>query len=555
MFHIILRRRHASELMADYCNSTRLIGQLLLRGRSFSVNLLIVIFNHRRPFREGDMALSEVIGVWWDTLRIPLVVVAIAAWIYLDLMRRNAPARRSSATVVEEDAIDIKAPVVVDPVAEAPREKASVPAVATAETGGVLTTKRKKSPKKFTRGTAEQPVRTNPDQTIPLPVDSESSPQPEIHIFYASQFNHTSTLAKHLLTLLTSYTRLHDISTIPNLDDYFLQHPSNAFYFLLLPSYANDSGPTQPLIDALEDTLNDFRVDANPLSKVRGFAVFGTGDREGWPDRKEFCYQALKVEKLLERLGARRAFAMGMGDAKGRASLTSQLEGWAKRVLTAMNTPPPPPSESTNPKEEHQNEIEEDEYDSAEEDPEQTETPLLDVEDIALSKRPSSSSVVTDFTPKPMVSSTSTTYSALTKQGYTIVGTHSGVKICRWTKSALRGRGSCYKFSFYGIKSHLCMETTPSLACANKCVFCWRHGTNPVGTTWRWQVDPPEVVYRGALEGHYKKINMLKGMMGVKAVRYEEAKRVRHCALSLVGEPIFCTFPFICSYPCLGREN
>lgn len=65
-----------------------------------------------------------------------------------------------------------------------------------------------------------------------------------------------------------------------------------------------------------------------------------------------------------------------------------------------------------------------------------------------------------------------------------------------------------------------------------------------MGTSWRWQVDPPEKVYHGALEGHYKKINMLKGMMGVKAARYEEAKRVRHCALSLVGEPIFCMVPW-----------
>jgi tRNA wybutosine-synthesizing protein 1 len=43
----------------------------------------------------------------------------------------------------------------------------------------------------------------------------------------------------------------------------------------------------------------------------------------------------------------------------------------------------------------------------------------------------------------------------------------------------LRGRGGCYKHSFYGIESHRCMEATPSLACANKCVFCWRHHTNP----------------------------------------------------------------------------
>ncbi len=91
---------------------------------------------------------------------------------------------------------------------------------------------------------------------------------------------------------------------------------------------------------------------------------------------------------------------------------------------------------------------------------------------------------------------------ALEKQGYKLIGTHSGVKLCRWTKvrtdaracpipaqtcdlpftaialfrsqSMLRGRGGCYKHTFYGIESHRCMETTPSLACANKCVFCWR---------------------------------------------------------------------------------
>mgnify|MGYP001800372747 FL=1 len=52
---------------------------------------------------------------------------------------------------------------------------------------------------------------------------------------------------------------------------------------------------------------------------------------------------------------------------------------------------------------------------------------------------------------------------SLTKQGYKIIGTHSGVKLCRWTKSMLRGRGGCYKHAFYGIASHRCMETTPSL--------------------------------------------------------------------------------------------
>ena len=68
---------------------------------------------------------------------------------------------------------------------------------------------------------------------------------------------------------------------------------------------------------------------------------------------------------------------------------------------------------------------------------------------------------------KPMV--TPSLRASLTKQGYKIVGSHSGVKLCRWTKAMLRGRGGCYKHTFYGIVSYQCMEATPSLACANKC--------------------------------------------------------------------------------------
>ena len=61
---------------------------------------------------------------------------------------------------------------------------------------------------------------------------------------------------------------------------------------------------------------------------------------------------------------------------------------------------------------------------------------------------------------------------ALKKEGYKLIGTHSAVKLCRWTKHQLRGRGGCYKHTFYGITSYQCMEATPSLACANKCTYC-----------------------------------------------------------------------------------
>jgi tRNA wybutosine-synthesizing protein 1 len=36
----------------------------------------------------------------------------------------------------------------------------------------------------------------------------------------------------------------------------------------------------------------------------------------------------------------------------------------------------------------------------------------------------------------------------LKKQHYRIVGKHSAVQICRWTKSAIRGEEVCYKEKF-----------------------------------------------------------------------------------------------------------
>ena len=61
---------------------------------------------------------------------------------------------------------------------------------------------------------------------------------------------------------------------------------------------------------------------------------------------------------------------------------------------------------------------------------------------------------------------------------------------------------------------------------------------NPVGREWRWATDAPEVILEGALENHRKMVNEFKGVPGVIAHRFQEALEPRHCALSLVGEPI-----------------
>lgn len=372
----------------------------------------------------------------------------------------------------------------------------------------------------------------------------------------------------------------HDLSYI-DYDDFFVSPPKTPdsaqdvqyFYLLLLPTYNIDTVLSN-LLAHLQETHHDFRIDTAPLYGLAGYSVFGFGDREGWATEEDgFCSQAIEVDKWMAKLtGGKRAFPLGLGDVKSDA--VKRLEEWRNGVIKVLldvtafgglgegvvgsgdaveSDEEEPAKEGTVPEQQSRRPAKRKRL--------QRKSNVDDLEDLGGKARSQvletstqqspSSPLPIDFTtslsisapnhqpPKAMVPMSSPTYTALTKQGYTIIGTHSGVKICRWTKSALRGRGSCYKFSFYGIRSHLCMETTPSLSCSNKCVFCWRHGTNPVGTTWRWQVDPPEMIFEGAKEGHYKKIKMMRGVPGIRAERFQEAMRIRHCALSLVGEPIF----------------
>ncbi len=128
--------------------------------------------------------------------------------------------------------------------------------------------------------------------------------------------------------------------------------------------------------------------------------------------------------------------------------------------------------------------------------------------------------------------------SKLEKQQYRVVGSHSVVKVCHWCKSAIKGQGSCYKHKFYGIKSHQCLQMSPSLSCANRCVYCWRDHKDPVCMEWKGIVDSPEEIIEQAIIQH-KKLNIgLKGYKDVDKKVFEQSQNIRHVALSLTGEPI-----------------
>ncbi|KAJ5690863.1 flavodoxin and radical SAM domain protein [Penicillium macrosclerotiorum] len=393
-------------------------------------------------------------------------------------------------------------------------------------------------------------------------------------IFFASLTTTTERYAKTLLEELRAASQkqvdsqdrerglfppqIQDLAEV-EFDEFFTSIPqppttspgTRYLYCILVPTYNVDS-ILNTFLGHLEETHHDFRIDTAPLSQLAGYSVFGFGDKVEWPTEEEgFCSQAAEIDRWMAKLtGRKRAYPMGMGDVKSDAE--TALKEWSSGLQDTLfdivqngglGEGVPGSGDALESDEEDLD----DENESSE--GKKNGQTMVDLEDIKMNGD-SAGPIPVDFTTvgkavsaepaaKEMVPTTSPTYAALTKQGYTIVGSHSGVKICRWTKSALRGRGSCYKYSFYGIRSHLCMEATPSLSCSNKCVFCWRHGTNPVGTTWRWKVDSPELIFDGVKAGHYKKIKMMKGVPGVRAERFAEAMRIRHCALSLVGEPIF----------------
>ena len=127
---------------------------------------------------------------------------------------------------------------------------------------------------------------------------------------------------------------------------------------------------------------------------------------------------------------------------------------------------------------------------------------------------------------------------AMEKQHYKIVGSHSAVKTCGWTKKMINGEGGCYKLKFYGIMSNQCMQMTTSISCANRCTFCWRDYKAPVSKEWKWEVDDPEMIYNKSVEAHHKLLSGFKGSEKTNKNSLEQSKTIRHVALSLTGEPI-----------------
>jgi tRNA wybutosine-synthesizing protein 1 len=131
---------------------------------------------------------------------------------------------------------------------------------------------------------------------------------------------------------------------------------------------------------------------------------------------------------------------------------------------------------------------------------------------------------------------------ALKKQNYHLVGKHSAVKRCKWLYEALVHDRACYKQKFYGIKSHQCIQMTPSLFyCTQQCLFCWRAQSGDLQIKWdemklpNW--DSAEEIAQGSLKVQDAILSGYKGNPKTNWKKFREALTPRHVAISLTGEP------------------
>ncbi len=132
----------------------------------------------------------------------------------------------------------------------------------------------------------------------------------------------------------------------------------------------------------------------------------------------------------------------------------------------------------------------------------------------------------------------------LRKQHYGIVGNHSAVKVCEWTKKSIKNEGVCYKEKFYykhyGIQSHTCLQMSPAaFFCPNRCIYCWRATEQTIASNMSnfGKLDDPATIIDGCVEAHRKLLSGLKGYEKADMKKWEEAQNPKNAAISLIGEP------------------
>lgn len=122
------------------------------------------------------------------------------------------------------------------------------------------------------------------------------------------------------------------------------------------------------------------------------------------------------------------------------------------------------------------------------------------------------------------------------KIGYRFVGKHSAIKVCSWTKHAIKNDDFCYKKKFYGIESSQCVQMTPVMFfCSFNCLHCWRNFDYMLPKDDEW--DEPESIVNGCVAAQRKMLSGYGGNPKSDKDAFKKANDPKHFAISLSGEP------------------
>ncbi len=126
----------------------------------------------------------------------------------------------------------------------------------------------------------------------------------------------------------------------------------------------------------------------------------------------------------------------------------------------------------------------------------------------------------------------------LKKQHYVLVGNHSAVQICRYTKKSILDEDVCYKQKFYGIQCHRCCQMAPTVVwCQHRCIFCWRAIEHTLGDKLKNKSDEPKEIINKCIEAQKKQLIGFMGNPKSNKIKLQEAFQPKHFAISLAGEP------------------
>lgn len=128
------------------------------------------------------------------------------------------------------------------------------------------------------------------------------------------------------------------------------------------------------------------------------------------------------------------------------------------------------------------------------------------------------------------------------KQKYHLIGKHSAVKRCKWLYESLIHDRPCYKQKFYGIKSHQCIQMSPSVFyCTQQCLFCWRAQSGDLKIKWdemnlpKW--ESAEEIIQESLKAQARILSGYNGHPKTNWKKFTESLNPKHVAISLSGEP------------------